>query len=277
MEAVELRFGPDVSESAVWGVLGCISGLPTHSRVVLEVVGDADGIRHYLRAEPGMIGVLRAHLRGLLPGVRLEPVEREEPTAWRMAARLRWGGRHPVLLSDRNGETAAALLGALSGLHGGEKVMVRWMLRPARGPYLPERQSRSQTRNPGPLAWLWPEQSIDAAHLHALRSKYSGPVLVARVMVAATAPRSEGRGVNLLTRVVAVLRARTGLRGLPVVRLLPLAPCAAVRGARAAGGGSRFSPAELVGLVGWPIDGAAGAGPGARCRSSVDALITDSA
>jgi hypothetical protein len=152
MEVVELRFGPDVSESAVWGVLGCISGLPTRSRVVLEVVGDAEGIRHYLRAEPGIIGVLRAHLRGLLPGVRLEPVEREEPSVWRMAARLRWGGRHPVLLSDRNGETAAALLGALSGLHGGEKVMVRWTLRPARGPYLPERQSRSQARNPGPLA-----------------------------------------------------------------------------------------------------------------------------
>jgi hypothetical protein len=255
MEAVELRFGPDVSESAVWGVLGCISGLPTHSRVVLEVVGDADGIRHYLRAEPGMIGVLRAHLRGLLPGVRLEPVEREEPTAWRMAARLRWGGRHPVLLSDRNGETAAALLGALSGLHGGEKVMVRWTLRPARGPYLPERQSRSQARNPGPLAWLWSERPIDPAHLGALRSKYSGPVLVARVMVAATAPRSEGRSVNLLTRVVAVLRARTGLRGLPVVRY-----CRSPRAQRFVervplSGGSRFSPAELLGLVGWPIDG----------------------
>ncbi len=254
MESVELRFGPDVSESAVWGVLGCISGLPTHKRVVLEVVGDADGIRHYLRAEPGIIGVLRAHLRGLLPGVRLEPVEREEPTVWRMAARLRWGGRHPVLLSDRNGETAAALLGALSGLHGGEKVMVRWMLRPARGPYLAERQSRSQARNPGPLAWLWPEQSIDPCHMHALRSKYSGPVLVARVMVAATAPRSEGRSVNLLTRVVAVLRARTGLRGLPVVRY-----CRSLRVQRFVErvplrGGSRFSPAELLGLVGWPID-----------------------
>jgi hypothetical protein len=254
MEVVELRFGPDVSESAVWGVLGCISGLPTHKRVVLEVVGDAEGICHYLRAEPGIIGVLRAHLRGLLPGVRLEPVEREEPTVWRAAARLRWGGRHPVLLSDRNGETAAALLGALSGLHGGEKVMVRWTLRPARGPYLPERQSGSQARNPGPLAWLWPDQSIDPAHLHALRSKYSGPVLVARVMIAATAPRSEGRSVNLLTRVVAVLRARTGLRGLPVIRY-----CSSSRVQRFVervplGGGSRFSPAELLGLVGWPID-----------------------
>ncbi len=253
MELVELRFGPDVNESAVWGVLGGISGLPTSARVVLELVGDADGIRHYLRAEPATIGMLRAHLRGLLPGVRLEPVELDEPSAWRVAARLRWGGRHPLLRSDRNGETAAALLGALSGLRGSERVMVRLMLQPARGPHLPERQSRSQAHNQMPLAWLWGEQPIDPSHLHALRSKYGGPVLLARVVIAASAG-SVGRGVNLVTRVVAVLRSRTGLRGRPVVRycrsprvqrLVERAPLRR---------GSRFSPAELVGMVGWPID-----------------------
>ncbi len=156
MESVELRFGTDVSENAVWGVLGCISGLPTSARVMLELVGDADGIRHYLHAEPGTIGILRAHLRGLLPGVRLEPVEPATASTWRAAARVRWGGRHPLLRSDRNGESAAALLGALSDLHGGEKVMVCWTLRPARGPYqLPERQSRSQARSQGLLARLF--------------------------------------------------------------------------------------------------------------------------
>jgi hypothetical protein len=253
MESVELRFGQDVSESAVWGLLGGISGLPTSTRVMLEVVGDADGIRHYLRADPATIGILRSHLRGLLPGVRLEPVEPSARGAWRVAARVRWGGRHPLLSSDRNSETAAALLGSLSGLRGSERVMVRWTLRPARGPFLVERQSRSQAHNPGPLGWLWREQPIDPAHLHALRSKYGGPVLVAGAMVAVAAP-SDGRGVNLLTRVVAVLRARTGLRGLPVVRY-----CRSRRVQRFVErvplrGGSRFSPAELLGLVGWPID-----------------------
>jgi hypothetical protein len=253
MERVELRFGPDVTESAVWGVLGGISGLPTSTRVALELVGDSGGIRHYLRADPAVVGMLRSHLRGLLPGVRLEPVEPETPSVWRMAARLRWGGRHPLLLGDRNGETAAALLGALSGLRGSERVMVRWTLRRARGPYLVDRQSRSRARNPGPLAWLWPEQSIDPAHLPALRSKYGGPVLLARAVVAVAAG-SDGRSMNLLTRTAAVLRARTGLRGRPVVRY-----CRSSRVQRFVEhmplrSGSRFSPAELLGLVGWPID-----------------------
>jgi hypothetical protein len=253
MEAVELRFGPDVSEGAVWGVLGSISGLPTRTQVVLELVGDADGIRHYLRAEPATIEILRAHLRGLLPGVRLEPVELDTPSAWRAAVRLRWGDRHPLLRSDRNGETAAALLGALSGLRAGEQVMVRWTLQPQRGPYRYERQSRSQARRDGLLARLWPEQPIDSAHLPALRSKYSGPVLAGRAVVAVAAA-SDGRSMNLLTRVVPVFRARTGLRGQPVVRY-----CRSARVQRFVervprGRGSRFSPAELVGLVGWPID-----------------------
>ncbi len=254
MDSVELRFGTDVSENAVWGVLGCISGLPTSARVMLELVGDADGIRHYVRAEPGTIGILRAHLRGLLPGVRLEPVEPATASTWRAAARVRWGGRHPLLRSDRNGESAAALLGALSDLHGGEKVVVRWTLRPARGPYqLPERQSRSQARSQGLLARLFSEQQVDPAHLPALRSKYGGPVLFARAVVAVAAG-SDGRSANLLTRVMAVLRAQSGLRGHPQARYCRSGRVQRFVERAPLGKGSRFSPAELMGLVGWPID-----------------------
>jgi hypothetical protein len=254
LESVELRFPPDVSESAVWGVLGSISGLPTSTRVVLETVGTGDGIRHYLRADRATLDVLRSHLRGLLPGVRLEPIEPSEPPAWRIAARVRWGGRHPLLLNDRGGETAAALLGALSGLGADETVMVRWTLRPARGPYLSERQSRSQARNQGLLTRLLPDQGIDPSHVAALRSKYGGPVLRARAMVAVAAG-SEGRSVSLLTRATAVFRARSGLRGRPLVRFCRSGEVRRFVERVALGGGSLYSPAELLGLVAWPIEG----------------------
>jgi hypothetical protein len=253
METVELRFPADVKEGAVWGALAGISGLPVGVRVELEVVGDHEGIRHFLRAEPAVVEMLRAHLRGLLPGVRLETVEPDAPSVWRAAARLGWSGPHPLLRGDRSGETSAALLGALSGLKAKERVMVRWVLWPGRGPFLPERQSGSQTRSQGPLSWLWPERRIDSSHLRALRSKYGGPVLHGRAVIAVAAG-GRGRGVNLLTRVLAVLRAQSGLRGRPVIRFGTRRGLARFVERVPITKGSRFSPAELVGMIGWPLD-----------------------
>jgi len=255
LEAVELRFSADVSENAVWGMLGGVSGLPVSNRVVLEVVGDRGGIRHYLRTERATIDMLRSHMRGVLPGVRLEPVEPGEPeTAWRKAARVRWGGAHPLLRTDRSAETAAALLGALSGLRGQERVLVRWMLRPARGPYLSEPRNRARTGSHDVLAGLFAEQRVPAAQLPALRQKYGGPVLLARAVVAVAAG-SEGRSVNLLTRVLAVFRGQTGLRGRPAIRYARNGRVARLVERVPLGNGSRFSPAELMGLIGWPING----------------------
>ncbi len=251
-EMVELRFPPDVSEAAVWGVLGSMAGLPLRSQLMLQVVGDADGIRHYLRAERGTIEIVRAHLRGLLPGVRLEPVESDEPVAWQLSARVRWSGSHPLLRSDRHSETAAALLGALSGLRAGERVLVRWTLRPARGPYLSERSA--QVRGDGLLMRLLSEQPIDASQLRALRSKYAGPILTGWAVIAVTA-RGEALPTNLMIRVVAVLRARTGLRGHPIVRYCRSGRVQQFVERVPLRSGSRFSPTEILGLLAWPLEG----------------------
>ena len=93
MESVELRFGVDVSENAVWGVLGCISGLPTAARRWCWSLSVMPTVFAIICAPSlGTIGILRAHLRGLLPGVRLEPVEPATPTymASGGAAALGW-------------------------------------------------------------------------------------------------------------------------------------------------------------------------------------------
>lgn len=253
VETVELRFPSDISEAMVSATLAGISGLSINAPVILEVVGDENGIRHFLRSEGASLEMLRSHLRGLLPGVRLEAVE-EASGDWRVAARLRFSGPHPLLRDDQGSLAAASLLGALSALGKGERLMVRWSLWPAHGPQLPERPaSSSATRLP---AWAWPQHRLEAHHLRALRTKYGGPVIQANVVVAAGAS-SMGRSVNLALRVLAVLRARSGMRGVPVIRW-----CRSARRVERFIGrrplfirGSRFSPGELVGMVGWPIDG----------------------
>lgn len=252
VETVELRFAPDVTESAVWAMLGDISGLPTQTRVVLELVGDSEGIHHYLKAEHATIEMLRAHFRGVLPGLRLENIEPLKPETWRVAARVSWRSRHPVLRTDQAAETAAALLGALSGLRGGEKVMVRLTLRPGRGPHLSERQQRSTSRQQSLLTRLWPDRQLEPSHLRALRAKYSGPVLHGQTVIAVKAP-GEGRAMNLMTGVVAVFRARSGLRGRPTVRR-HLRNVQRFVDRQPLGKGARFSPNELLGLIGWPLD-----------------------
>jgi hypothetical protein len=251
VELVELRFPADVKGDALWGVLAGMSGLPASARIALEVVGDREGIRHFLRADAATVEMLRSHLRGLLPGVRLEVSVDDASSRWRVAARLRWSGPHPLLRDDRSSETVAALLGALSGLKAGETVMVRWMLRPGRGPSLPERPSRA-AGNQVPLEWLWPQRRIDATQLRLLRGKYGGPLLHGRAVIGVAAP-GQGRAVNLLTRVLAVLRAQTGLRGVPVVRSPILRPVDRFVERVPLGRGSRFSPAELMGMIGWPL------------------------
>lgn len=252
-DTFELRFAPDVSENAVWAVLGGIAGLPATTRIVLEVVGDQEGIHHYLRAERATIEMLRSHLRGVLPSVRLEPAQPSKPETWRAAARVVWRTRHPLLRTDQSPESAAALLGALSGLQGSEKVMVRWTLRPGRGPYLPERQRQTSARNRNLITRLWPEQYTEPAHLRALRTKYSGPVLHGQVVIAASAA-SNGRAMNLITRVAAAFRARAGLRGRPSVRRRVSANVRRFVDRQPLGKGTRFSPAELAGLIGWPLE-----------------------
>jgi len=67
--AVELRFGGCQRGRGV-GRARFYLGLPTRTQVVLELVGDADGIRHYLRLSRPRSRSCAPPAR-LLPGVRL--------------------------------------------------------------------------------------------------------------------------------------------------------------------------------------------------------------
>ena len=247
MVAVELRFPRGVSQQAVEAVLGGISGLPRGSRASLELRVDATGISHRLYAERSALEMLRGHLRGVLPGVRLEPAEKADGAKWSAGLMLRWKGAHPVLRTDQASEASAALLGVCSMLGKSEAILVRWTLTPGRGPYLTRSDGKRQAQ-----PWWMPGWQPSPEHLRAARTKYSGPILHARTVIAVKSGHP-AREATLLGRVVSVIRARRTSWGNLATRRI-----SARRIERALGrpqvGGARLSPGELAGLVGWPID-----------------------
>ena len=246
----ELRFGTDLTEDAVQATLTAISGLPRRSTVVLETLATETGIRHLARADQGAIDTLRSQLRGLIPSARLDTITAEPAPAWRLGAAVGWPGAHPLLRSDAAAPTAAAMLGALGLLGHDEAVLVRVALRPARAPRVA--QPRSERKPQGLLDRLVAGPTVSSHEMGAIRSKQAGPVLDARVLVAVAAAH-QGRAAHLLSRAVGVYRTRRGTRGGFTVR--PLRGRSLIRavehGSRR---GTLLSPAELAGLIAWPID-----------------------
>ncbi len=251
LQSVRLRFGSDVSTEAVEAVLSGISGLPRRALVILEVVADEQGISHHLHAPASTLELLRSQLRGVLPGVRFDPLPGGDGDSdWADARRLRWSGFHPVLQTDQAAEITAALLGAFSSLQAGEGLRLLWLLSPTRRPGLPRRDSQVERQPPAGLGWLV-ERQPSLEQLRALRQKYAQPILHGRAVVMARS-QSGRRSAHLLGRVIAVLRSRHSSWGrLSVRRQRPMAIYQVVRGWHQ---GSRFSPAELVSLVAWPIE-----------------------
>ena len=212
VQTVELRFGADLTESVATALIGAIAGLPSRAAVALDVVSDHEGIRHFLRSDQTTLDALSGSWRGMLPSLRLEPVETMLPQEWSCGAVMR-PSETAVLRRDAVVESAAALLGALGPLGTSEVVVVRSMLRPGSRPRSvePVRQRR-QRHGESLLAALVQESGVAADHARALRLKYAGPIVEGALVVAAHAGHPK-RAVHLVSRVVSVVRARRGSYG----------------------------------------------------------------
>jgi len=252
MQSMCLRFGSDVTEGAVLAMLGVLSGLPRGSLVLLDVLADGEGIGYKLHAADSTLDIVRGQVRGLLPGARLEPVERSASApAWLVGCRLRWAHAHPILQEAHAAGTAAALLGAFAELGDGERLLLRWHLMPTGRPQMPQQPVRAGRQ--ATAGWL-PEHQLSVDHLRLLRRKYAGPLLMGSAVVAAQAS-SVPRAGQLLSRIVATVRSRSSSTGRLAVRRVHggervrrlLVPSLLHRG-------SRLSPAELAGLLAWPVD-----------------------
>lgn len=257
LQTVELRFGTDVTADAVQSMLACVAGLPSNAIVLLDAVADENGIKHFLRASQQTLDTLRSQWRGVLPSLRMDPVEDIPAIDWTGGVLLRLSGRHPVLRSDGAAESAAAMLGAMQPLSssGSECLLIRWLLAPTPHPALPQPLSRRDMRHAETSVahLLLHEATPRADHLRLLRAKYAGPVLSAAAIVAVKAGHPK-RAAHLVSRVVSVARSRGGAYGHVVVRRRGPKQIARLLDRPSLRSANIYAPVELVPLINLPID-----------------------
>jgi hypothetical protein len=253
---VELRFASGLSREAVEAVLTAVSGLPRRASVAFETLASEDGTRHFLTCEQAPLDNVSGQLRGLIPDIRIEPVQRRERPEWILGAQLSWSHEHLLLRTDGADEAAAGLLSALGPLARDEALLLRIELRPGRPAPLPERNGNTnRQRQTGfllnLLAAVAGSKQVDGDQVRALKTKYAGPLLRSRATAAVSCGHSK-RAEHLLGRVISVIRTRRGSRG--TLRIRRLGTKGIQRALERRGsGGDLLSPAELSGLIGWPI------------------------
>jgi hypothetical protein len=241
-----LRFPVGIETRTVEALLASMSGLPRGAAVIFDTLATADGVVHVVRADDATAEAFTRTLRVLLPGVRAEPTSVPAPAAWTVGARVGFDRRHLLLRDDGADAAAGMLLAALSPLRSDETVLVRVILRAAFAPRLPA--DRKGSRSPW---WWFSTGDVSEDGLRGLRAKYARPLLAAKFEVAVSAGHPD-RARQLLGRVATTLRSRRGSHGSPVI-------CG--RSGKAIGrslerrrpGRHLLSPAELAGLIGWPV------------------------
>jgi hypothetical protein len=237
-QIVRLQFGSDLTAESVMAVLDAVAGLSSSASLVFDLVADHSGISHYLHTNGATLESLRGTFRALLPGLRMEPVDTSPlPTGRGLrltSLRLRGGLR--VLRQDTVEEANAGLLAAAQPLGKGERLLLRWHIRPG----YPQMVLREQAG-----------QAAPSERSRLLRAKNGRNVLRVRGLLAANAKQPD-RSWQLLGRIQAVLRSRSTAYG----RLRPLAhwlPRYALR-RRYYFLTDPFAIAELAAVMGWPVD-----------------------
>lgn len=232
----ELRFPSEVTDRQVRAVLAGVAGMRRGAVAELETVVTIESVRYYVALEERDVAMLRGHLKGVMPGARLqeaEPRESTDPERFRIWA----GGWDLLLRSEEPAEAAASLLGVMSEVLAGEKVTYIWRLSPGTGARLPEGARRSADN---PFA---PDEA------KALRIKHQGPLLAGELVVEVLG-QGAGQAVATVNRIAGLLRQRL-VRGQIIVdrggRLERMVR--AIKNQRP----GLFSSIELAGLIGWPV------------------------
>jgi hypothetical protein len=225
----ELRFPQELEPENVLTALASFSGLPSHSRVALELHADHTGIFHRLGVRGRDTDSITATLRAAIPSLRLTSADWQRTSGRRLL--IQTSPALAALRTDDLAASSAALLSSLFPLREGESVCLRWTLR------------------------AWPLPPLPTGHYEArdgrervLRAKLGEPGMAASGELRVRAA-TRSRRTQLRERIVSVLWSlRT-----PYGRLL-LDPYWFGSAARLCFQRGRYlSAPELAAVIGWPI------------------------
>lgn len=249
-QRLEIRFGRDVTVDAIAAILERVAASHRFTVLAVEVQASHDGIRHFLETDQATVDVVRGALRSHLPSAQLLPAPGSRECDVRVGGAIRLRGRLGTLRTDNPSGVSSGLLGALQPLGASERIVLRWLVRPA---------------VPAPAPGVRDGQLLESEERRRIRAKNEAGVLLGHGTLAVQAGHPQ-RGAHLLARLTSVLRTRNTAYG--QLRTLPR-PGFWVRWLlrrRSFAFGDRYGVGELVGLLGWPLD--TPALPGVRLGTS---------
>ena len=160
---------PRTGERTLLGVENMLGSIPVPEPFSLEMAGDGDGVILLARCLDDQ--VLRGQIAARYPQAQIQESLAEDEQAWAMTLRADGAEYVPVRvfrdddLLDPGSDPLIALMGALSNLNQGERVVARLMLRslgpewrrptrrrPTSGPWRTVETPPTPTR-PGPSRW----------------------------------------------------------------------------------------------------------------------------
>lgn len=236
------------------GALGALSGLPTATAAVFEVVAAPHRLRHYLVVPGKSRAFVEAAVRQALPGVRLTPVEEWAGPPWQRAVELRPTDRLAPLRAAAPAAVAGALLASLTSVRHGEAVVVQLVLRPATVPQ-PHPTESARRRRFHLTAWLIGREPLTGDTYAAQVRKVSGPMFTASLRVGVLAAYPDRRRALITSTLSAVRSLRApGVRILR--RLLPnaLVVRRLIRATVAIDPPFLLNASEAAALLAWPVD-----------------------
>jgi len=181
------------------------------SPVVLQAVGTATYVEHFVAVPANKLGLVTQQLRASLPGLGVD--EMSEPStdlSLNHAIKLSFTTRRRPLRTDNPEQISRALLTALTHIGPKERLILQWVLGPRLAPMviptkLPGQHHESWTKSLLAAPWSGPAP-VDPEARSALRTKQGEPGwrAIGRIAVrAATVPRQR----QLLGAVLGALRS----------------------------------------------------------------------